>query len=71
MDQHSLPFDDISGNGPPAEQPCNIIVHKMQENRDPEIVCFHISKRKKYAQCNTGNKLRGNALKPCLRRIVK
>lgn len=71
MDQHSLPFDDISGNGTPTEQPCNIVVHKMQDNRDPDVVCFHIGKCKKYAQCNTGDKLCGNALKSCVRGIVK
>ena len=33
MDQHRLPFDDSSGNGASAEQPCNIVVHKMQDEQ--------------------------------------
>ena len=57
--------------GASTDQSCNIVVHKMQDDRDPDVVCFHISKSKEYAQCNTGDKLCGNTLKPCIRCIVK
>ncbi len=71
MYQNRFPFYDSSGNSASTDQSCNIVVHKMQDDRDPDVVCFHISKSKEYAQCNTGDKLCGNTLKPCIRCIVK
>ncbi len=71
MYQNRFPFYDSSGNSASTDQSCNIVVHKMQDDRDPEVVCFHVSKSKEYAQCTTGDKLCGNTLKPCIRCIVK
>lgn len=71
MYQNRFPFYDSSGNSASADKCCNIVVHKMQDNRDPDVVCFHISKSKEYTQCNAGNKLCGNTLKFCIRCIVK
>ena len=56
---------------PPLISPAIFVVHKNAGWQGSRCCLFSYSKSKEYAQCNTGDKLCGNTLKPCIRCIVK
>ena len=71
MYQNGLPFDDVAGNGSIADQPGNIVVYKMQDHRNPDVIGFHVGEGQKDTDCNTSDKLSCETLESGVRCIIK